>query len=91
MGTWFWLNIPLALLFVCCWAGIPMWLLLTRWHAEVEAKHAEVRESTPNSRHERSLSQSWPSQLRLRRRTKPQRPPCSPDRTRCVSLPAPLA
>lgn len=43
MGTWFWLNIPLALLFVCCWAGIPMWFLLTRWHAEAEAKHAEVR------------------------------------------------
>ena len=43
MGTWFWLNIPLALLFVCCWAGIPMWLLHTRWHAEVEAKHAEVK------------------------------------------------
>ena len=43
MGAWFWLNIPLALLFVCCWAGIPMWLLLNRWHAEVEAKHAEVK------------------------------------------------
>jgi len=42
VGTWFWLNIPLALLFVCCWAGIPMWFLLTRWHAEVEAKHAEL-------------------------------------------------
>ena len=91
MGTWFWLNIPLALLFVCCWAGIPMWLLHTRWHAEVEAKHAEVKAkhaSTPNSRHERSLSQSWLSQLRLRRLTKPQRPPCSPDRTPCVSASA---
>jgi hypothetical protein len=43
MGTWFWLNIPVALLFVCCWAGIPMGLLLTRWHTEVEAKHAEVK------------------------------------------------
>ena len=42
MRTWFWLNIPLALLFVCCWAGIPMWLLLTRWHAEVKAKHAKL-------------------------------------------------
>jgi hypothetical protein len=42
MGTWFWLNIPLALLFVCCWAGIPLWLTLTRWNAELEAKHAEV-------------------------------------------------
>ena len=44
--------------------------------------------STPNSRHERSLSQSRPGQLRLRRLTKPQRPPCSPDRTPCVSPPA---
>ncbi len=42
MGTWFWLNIPLALLFVCCWAGIPMWFLLTRWHAEVRAQYAEL-------------------------------------------------
>jgi hypothetical protein len=24
METWFWLNIPLALLFFCCWAGIPL-------------------------------------------------------------------
>ena len=45
MGTWFWLNIPLAPLFVCCWAGIPMWLLLTRWHPEVKAEHAEVKAS----------------------------------------------
>ena len=42
MGTWFWLNIPLALLFVCCWAGIPLWHTLTRWNAELDAKHAEV-------------------------------------------------
>ena len=42
MGTWFWLNIPLGLLFVCCRAGIPMWLSLTRWHTEVKAKHAEL-------------------------------------------------
>jgi len=42
MGTWFWLNIPLALLFVCCLAGIPLWFTLTRWNAELDAKHAEV-------------------------------------------------
>ena len=42
MGTWFWLNIPLALLFVCCWAGIPLWHTLTRWNAELDAQHAEV-------------------------------------------------
>jgi hypothetical protein len=42
MGTWFWLNIPLALLFVGCWAGIPLWLTLTRWNAETSAKHAAI-------------------------------------------------
>jgi hypothetical protein len=42
MGTWFWLNIPLALLFFCCWAGIPLWLTLTRWNTELSAKHAEI-------------------------------------------------
>jgi hypothetical protein len=42
MGAWFWLNIPLALLFVCCWAGIPLWLTLTRWNAEISVKHAAI-------------------------------------------------
>jgi len=42
MGTWFWLNIPLVLLFVCCWAGIPLWHTFKRWDAELKAKHAEV-------------------------------------------------
>ena len=40
--AWFWLNIPLALFFFCCWAGIPLWLTLTRWHRETSAKHAEI-------------------------------------------------
>jgi hypothetical protein len=40
--AWFWLNIPLALLFVCCWAGIPLWHTCKRWNAELDAKHAEV-------------------------------------------------
>jgi hypothetical protein len=39
---WFWLNVPLMLLFFGCWAGIPLWLTLTRWHVEITAKHAEV-------------------------------------------------
>lgn len=42
MGTWFWLNIPLALFFFCCWAGIPLWLTFTRWNTELNAKHAEI-------------------------------------------------
>jgi hypothetical protein len=40
--AWFWLNIPLMLLFFGCWAGIPAWYTLTRWDAELKAKHAEL-------------------------------------------------
>lgn len=39
---WFWLNIPLMLLFLGCWAGIPLWHTLHRWNDEVNAKHAEL-------------------------------------------------
>jgi len=46
MGTWFWLNIPLALLFVCCWAGIPLWHTCKRWNAELSAKHAQIAAET---------------------------------------------
>ena len=46
METWFWLNIPLVLLFFCCWAGIPLWFVLTRWKAEIHAKHAEIAAKT---------------------------------------------
>lgn len=42
MGTWVWANIPLALLFFCCWAGIPLWHTFTRWNTELNAKHAEI-------------------------------------------------
>jgi hypothetical protein len=40
--SWFWLCIPLMILFFCCWAGIPLRHTLTRWDAELKAKHAEV-------------------------------------------------
>ncbi len=42
MVNWFWMNIPLMLVFFGCWVGIPLWLVLTRWDKEVKAKHAEV-------------------------------------------------
>ena len=42
MAMWFWLNIPLALLFICCWAGIPLWLTSTRWNAELKATNAAL-------------------------------------------------
>ena len=28
--TWFWMNVPAALVFVGLWSGIPMWLVLKR-------------------------------------------------------------
>ena len=40
--SWFWWNIPLMAVFLCCWAGIPLWRTLTRWDAELRAKHAEI-------------------------------------------------
>jgi hypothetical protein len=42
MGTWFWLNIPLGLLFVGLWAGIPLWLTCTCWNDEINEKHRAI-------------------------------------------------
>ena len=42
MMSWFWLNIPLMVVFFGCWAGIPLWHTLARWDAELKAKHAAV-------------------------------------------------
>jgi len=39
---WFWLNVPLMLLFLGCWAGIPAWHTLASWDAELKAKHKEI-------------------------------------------------
>jgi hypothetical protein len=39
---WFWMNIPLMLVFFGLWAGIPLWKTLTSWRAELDAKHAEL-------------------------------------------------
>jgi hypothetical protein len=35
-------ELPAGWLILCCWAGIPLWLTLTRWHAETAASHAEI-------------------------------------------------
>ena len=40
--SWFWMNVPLMLVFFGLWVGIPLWLVLTRWDKEVKARHAEV-------------------------------------------------
>jgi hypothetical protein len=38
--SWFWLNIPFALICVAAWSGIPLWLLLRHpaWHRERGAR-----------------------------------------------------
>lgn len=40
--TWIWLNVPLALLCVAAWTGIPLWLLHRHpdWHRERGAQPA---------------------------------------------------
>jgi hypothetical protein len=40
--SWFWANIPLMVVFFGLWAGIPLWYTLTRWRAELNAKHAAL-------------------------------------------------
>jgi hypothetical protein len=40
--SWFWLNIPLMLVFFGLWAGIPLWKTLAGWRAELDARHAEL-------------------------------------------------
>ncbi len=40
--SWFWMNIPLMLVVFGLWAGVPLWFTLTRWRAELNAKHAEL-------------------------------------------------
>jgi len=32
MPLWFWLNVPLMIVFFAAWTGIPLWLVLTRWN-----------------------------------------------------------
>ena len=41
MMSWFWPDIPPAVL-VCCWAGIRLWRVLARRDAELKAEHAGV-------------------------------------------------
>jgi len=40
--SWLWVNLPLAIAFFSVWAIVPLYLVLTRWHRETEARHAEV-------------------------------------------------
>jgi len=39
--SWFWLNVPLEVLFFGAWAGIPLWMVLRHrdWSDEPAAGH----------------------------------------------------
>jgi hypothetical protein len=40
MSTILWINVPLMVLFLGAWAGIPLWFVLRRqdWHHKPEAR-----------------------------------------------------
>jgi hypothetical protein len=43
--SWFWMNIPAALVFVGLWSGIPMWLVLR--HPDRGPQARAVQASAP--------------------------------------------
>jgi hypothetical protein len=46
--SWFWLNIPLGMVFVLAIAGIPLWMVLR--HPDARLTGASGPELTPQSR-----------------------------------------
>jgi predicted signal transduction protein with EAL and GGDEF domain len=41
--TWLWVNVPMMVLFVALWVGIPTWLVLKRPDKKPELASAAVR------------------------------------------------
>jgi hypothetical protein len=72
MGSWFWLNIPLAALIFCCWCGIPLWLTLTRWHKELAERTVSepvmVRSQPDAAARQETVSPAYVQAADLRRR-----------------------
>jgi len=50
--TWLFLNIPLMVLFVALWAGIPTWLVLKHPDRRPELAAAPAVRTLPAVRHE---------------------------------------
>ncbi len=42
--TWLWVNVPMMVLFVALWVGIPTWLVLKRPDKKPELAAAVVRD-----------------------------------------------
>jgi hypothetical protein len=60
--SWFWLNVPLAGLFVAAWSGIPLWMVLRhpdRDHAPaIQAPATAVRAAPADLQVERTTERS---------------------------------
>jgi hypothetical protein len=70
MSFWFWLNVPLMIVFYAATAGIPLWLVLTRW----------------NRTDRRAATRQPPAQRQLRPRAQPQPSAGRPSRPREAQL-----
>jgi hypothetical protein len=48
---WFWMNIPLAAMFVAIWTGVPLWLVLKHPDTGPESR-------VPNTPHQAQVAES---------------------------------
>ncbi len=54
--AWFWLNIPLAILFFLTWTLIPMWLVVKHPDTGPSARKPERRPSQPSVNGQRAAT-----------------------------------
>jgi hypothetical protein len=63
MPLWFWLNVPLMIVFYAAMAGIPLWLVLTRWN-RTDRTAARQPQARPQPRPQPQPSTRRPSRPR---------------------------
>ncbi len=60
--SWFWLNVPLAALFVAAWSGIPLWMVLRHPERDheptIQAAAQAVQAATADLQPERTTERS---------------------------------
>ena len=48
---WLWMNVPLMIVFFLCWSAIPLYLVLTSWHARLRRGTQRLRRGMRSSVH----------------------------------------